>query len=128
MKGQLYICGENLKGELGGVIYKYTTIILVTGVMKEGTHKGELYARLVASGSNVTLLGVSFRVSNLDLLPDRPYFLPGDYLTHQPIYSSRWSGDDNWHPISVADLTRYINLPKKSLLFDKILSGEYKRI
>ena len=126
MKGQLYICGENLHGEYGGVTIKYVTIILVTGVMKGGVHKGELYVRLVASGSDITLLGVQY--SDSDLLPSPPYFLPADYLTHQPIYSSRWSGNDTWHPIAVADLLRYIDLPKKSLLFEKILSGDYKRI
>jgi hypothetical protein len=129
MKGQLYICGENLQGVHGSVLFKYVTIILVTGVMQGGVHKGELCAKLVASGGDISLLGIVWaEFHRSDLLTSQPYFLPADYLTHQPIYSSRWSGNDNWHPLSVTDLPRYLNLPKKSILFEKILSGDYKRI
>ena len=124
MKGQLYICGENV----GNGTDKYVTIILVTGVIRGGPEKGKLHVKLVASGSNISLSGVLYMQGIRNDLPLASYYLPADYLTRQPIYSSRWSGNDRWYPISVPDLLRWINLPKKSILFDKIISGEYKRI
>jgi hypothetical protein len=103
-KGQLYTrsqgkCWPDIF--TGPASYDYVEVILVTGVLKGGIGKGNYAVWYVACGRCVNaVFNKCYGFPNLDD-----------------------DGFGPWTPIQIPDLLRYLELPKKSILFDRLISG-----
>jgi hypothetical protein len=123
MKGQLYINqGSTDIDNIFDTESQY--IILNTGKLKGGKKEGQYSIKYVAAGKcyNMNFHKTSIWTKELFLQRISDQYAKEFYMLYGFDYS------DHLIPIEPSKLALYIDWSKKSTLFHKILTGQYKRI